>query len=121
MTRTRRRPLTARHLDAYKVALELDRICNPFVARIASTDKKLAAQLQTALPSVAQNFSEGMRRIGNDRVHLLTIALGSADEVRTIIDLIESRGIIEPKEARHADHLADRFCAMAYRLSQRVA
>jgi four helix bundle protein len=116
--RTFRRPLSARNLDAYRVARELNRYCNPFIARTARHDKKLAEQLGKALPSVPQNFSEGMRRTGNDRHHLLTVALGSADEVRSILDNLEDRGIIRPDEARHADHLADRFCAMTYRLAE---
>ena len=80
-------PLSARRLDAYRVALELVSLLQPVVTRIAREDKDLAAQLRRALPSVPQNLAEAMRRTGRDRAHLLTVALGSADEVRCLVDV----------------------------------
>ena len=114
-------PLSARRLDAYKVGLELLTYMRPRVERIARQDKALAHQLKKSLPSTLNNLSEGMRRTGADRPHHLTISLGSADEVRSSIDSAMVSGYIDPQEAQHADGLADRFCAMVYRLRQRFA
>ena len=114
-------PLSARRLDAYRVALELVSLLQPVVTRIAREDKDLAAQLRRALPSVPQNLAEAMRRTGRDRAHLLTIALGSADEVRCIVDVALINQHLLPHEAAQAERLADRVCAMLFRLRQRLA
>lgn len=115
-----RHPLSARRLDAYRVGLELLTTMRPLTDRIARHDKDLAAQLRRSLPSMVKNLSEAMRRTGGDRPHLLTVSLGSADEVRTGIDIAAAYGILDADEARHADALADRFCAMVYRIRQRL-
>lgn len=115
-----RHPLSARRLDAYRVGLELLTVMRPLTDRIARHDKDLAAQLRRSLPSMVKNLSEAMRRTGGDRAHLLTVSLGSADEARSGIDIAAAYGILEPDEARHADALADRFCAMVYRIRQRL-
>ena len=79
-------PASARRLDVYKVALQLVAAVTPLIPRIAQRNSKLGTQLKGALPSVPQNISEGLRRTGNDRAHLLTVALGSADEVRCVLE-----------------------------------
>ena len=115
-----RNPLSARRLDAYKVALQLLAYMRPHVDRMRKTHKDLAKQLDRSLPSITNNLSEAMRRTGADRAHLLTVSLGSADEVRSSIDVALLNGIIPADDAAHADSLADRYCAMAYRLRQRL-
>jgi four helix bundle protein len=115
-----RLPQSARRLDAYKVALELYRFCQPFIAKTRRVDERLADQLQKALPSMPQNLCEGRRRTGNDRYHLLTVALGSAEEVRAIFDILLIQGVMTSDEQQHADELADRFCAMVFRLARRI-
>ena len=114
-------PLSARRLDAYRVGLELQRYMTQRVQRIGRHDKSLADQLKRALASMVNNLSEAMRRTGRDRPHLLTISLGSADEVRASIDVAVVNDYLEAEEAQHAEALADRFCAMTYRLRQRFA
>ena len=114
-------PTSARRLDAYRVALELVAHVQPFVPCIARHDPDLARQLKRAFPSVVQNLSEAMRRTGRDRAHLLTIALGSADEVRAIIDIAQVQQIIAAPQAAAADATADRVCAMLYRIRERLA
>jgi hypothetical protein len=49
----------------------------------------------------------------------LTVALGSADEVRCILDMAAASNMVSTAQATHAEALADRVCAMAYRLHQR--
>ena len=115
------KPTTARRFDAYRVALELVALVRPFAARIRREDKELANQLTRALPSIPQNLAEGMRRVGDDRAYLLTVVLGSADEVRTIVDVALVSGMIEAEEAAHAEELADRVCAMVFRVREKLA
>ena len=114
-----RNPTTARRLDAYKVALELLAYLRPFVQRIAQADKELGGQLKRSLPSIVNNLCEAMRWTGDDRAHLLTVSLGSADEARASVDTAQVFGLMRKHEAEHADGLADRYCAMVYRLRQR--
>ena len=60
-----------------------------------------------------------MRRTGKDRAHLLSVALGSCDEVRALLDTAAAFGVLSAAERLQADALADRICAMTYRLRQR--
>ena len=121
MVNTNRQPLSARKLDAYRVGVELLSYMRPFLERFAKDDRELASQMKRSLPSIVKNLSEAMRRTGADRAHLLTVALGSADEVRSGIDIALAYGLMQPEQARQAEHLADRFCAMTFRLRQRLA
>ena len=112
-------PTSARRLDAYKVSMQLVAFLQPLLVRIARYDKDLAHQMGRSLPSIAHNLTEALRRTGNDRAHLLTVALGSADELRTGIDMVACSGILTQNEAQTAEGLADRICAMLFRLYQR--
>ena len=112
-------PISARNLDIYRVILQLMTYCRPLIPNIARFNKRSANQLTESLFSTEQNLSEGMRRTGKDRAHLLTIMLGSADEVRAILDGAHAFGVITDKELQEADVLADRICAMGYRLRQK--
>ena len=112
-------PFSARRLNAYKVALELLSYMQPHLQRIASRNRELKKQLDRSLPSIVNNLSEAMRRSGADRPYHLGVSLGSADEVRASIDSARVYGLMQPHEAAHADNLADRYCAMVYRLRQR--
>lgn len=112
-------PNSARHLDVYRVTLELITLCRPHRDKLARFNRRLGAQLTESLASVLQNLAEGMRRTGRDRAHLLGVALGSCDEVRALLQAAVAFGVITPSEQRQADLLADRICAMGYRLRQR--
>jgi four helix bundle protein len=114
------KPTSARSLDIYRVTLELVTTCRPLVARISRFNKRSGAQLVESLSSTLQNLSEGMRRIGKDRAHLLTVALGSCDEVRALLDAARAFGVVTATEQQDADELADRICAMGYRLQQKA-
>jgi len=114
-------PTSIRHMDIYRVALELITFCRTLIPRMCRFNRKMGEQIQEALASIVQNLSEGMRRIGKDRGYLFTVALGSADEVRAILDACAAWGIITAEEHMHADNLADRICAMGYRLRQKMA
>jgi four helix bundle protein len=114
-----RLPNSARHLDVYQVTLELIRLCRPYRPRLARFNRRLGTQLTESLSSVLQNLAEGMRRQGADRAHLLTVALGSCDEVRALLETAVAFGVLSEAERQAADALADRVCAMGYRLRQR--
>ena len=115
-----RNPQSARRLDAYTIALELIAYLRPHVERTRKCHKELADQLDRALLSIPNNLCEAMRRTGDDRAHLLTVALGSAEEVRSSVDVALINGLLPPPDAAHAEQLADRFCATTYRLRQRL-
>ena len=115
------RPTSARTLDVYRVTLELIAVCKPLIPRLARFNRREGAQLTESLASVLKNLAEAMRRTGADRAHLLTVMLGSCDEVRAILDSALVFGVITPAEQQNADQLADRVCAMGYRLRDRRA
>jgi four helix bundle protein len=81
----------------------------------------METQFVEALASTLQNLAEGMRRTGKDRAFLLTVALGSCDEVRAILEAAVAFGVLTQSEQQQVDGLADRICAMTYRLRQRCA
>ena len=114
-------PTSARHLDAYRVAIELVEAAGELVPSFARFDTSLASQLKRAAPSVPLNICEAMRRTGRDRAHLLTVAMGSAAEVQAIFDVGLALGLLERPQAQRVEQLADRVCAMLYRVRQRLA
>jgi four helix bundle protein len=113
------RPTSARGLDVRRVILELIRLCRPLIERIRRFNKRTGDQFVESLFSTLQNTDEAMRRIGRDRPHLLTVALGSCDEVRSILDGVAAVGVVTADEHQEADLLADRICAMLYRLREK--
>ena len=112
-------PRSARQLEVYQVTLELIATCQPYRSRLARFNRRLGAQLTESLASVLQNLAESMRRTGADRAHLLTVALGSCDEVRALLEAAVAFGVLTEAEQRAADALADRVCAMGFRLRAR--
>lgn len=87
---------------------------------ISKHDRDLERQLKRAASSILLNLAEGLRRTGRDRRHLLSIALGSAAEVRAIIDIAVRWTWIDEALAARLEALADRECAMLYRLHQKA-
>jgi hypothetical protein len=49
------------------------------------------------------------------------VALGSCEEVRALLEAAVAFGVLSEAEQQSADALADRVCAMTYRLRQRWA
>jgi len=114
-------PTSARRLDLYQVTLELIALCRPFGPRLKRFNRRLGAQLTESLASTLQNLAEAMRRTGSDRAHLLTVSLGSCEEVRALLEAAVAFGVLSVAEQQQADAVADRVCAMTYRLRQRWA
>jgi len=115
------RPDSCRNLDVYRLTLELITLCRPLSERLQRFNRRLGAQLTESLSSTLQNLAEGMRRTGKDRAHLLTVVLGSCDEVRALLEGAVAFGVLSQAEQRQADALADRVCAMTYCLRKRCA
>ena len=112
-------PTAARRLDAYRVTLELIAACQTLCSRLARFNRRLGAQFVEALASTLQNLAEAMARTGRDRAHLLTVALGSCQEVRALLEAAVAFGVLSHTDHERIDALADRVCAMIYRLRQR--
>ena len=112
-------PNSARGLDVYRVTLELISLLKPYRSRLSRFNRRMGAQLTESLSPTLQNLAEAMRRTGKDRAHLLTVALGSCDEVRALLEAASAFGVLSADEQKRADALADRVCAMTYRLRQR--
>jgi four helix bundle protein len=105
--------------DVYNCSLSLIRTLVPLLQRLVACDAKLADQLRRAAQSVALNIAEANRRTGKDRRNRFRIALGSAAEVASCVDVAVALGYTG--EAEHADAyaLVDRVRAMTYRLASR--
>ena len=114
-------PDSGRRLDVYRLTLELITVCRPYDQRMRRFNRRLSSQLTESLSSTLQNLAEAMRRTGKDRAHLLSVALGSCDEVRALLDTAAAFGVLSAQEQGQADALADRICAMTYRLRQRCS
>ena len=65
------------------------------------------------------NIGEGNRRVGGDRAYHFRVASGSADEVRVHLRTAEAFGYLSAGEIAAGVELADRVCAMLYRLIRR--
>lgn len=114
-------PDSIRRLDVYRVTLQLISRCQPHRVRLKRLSRRMEAQFTEALASTLQNLAEGMRRTGKDRAYLLTVALGSCDEARALLEAAVAFGVLPQSEQQQVDALADRVCAMTYRLRQHCA
>lgn len=63
-----------------------------------SREYGLRDQMQRAAVSIASNIAEGAERGGRDFVRFLTIARGSAAELRTQCYIASKIGILKPEE-----------------------
>lgn len=103
--------------DALGVALELIREMRRIIDKVRKRDAELAKQLRRACTSVPLNLSEGNRRLGKDRIHLWSIAAGSADEARTCLLIAEAWAYVGHDEIAKPMALLDRELAMLWRLT----
>jgi four helix bundle protein len=84
---------------------------------IARQDSDLAKQLRRAASSVTLNLSEGLQRVGGDRLHVWRVAAGSNAEIKAALKTaIAWRYLDEPAvEAALAFH--DRVTAMLFKMT----
>ena len=104
--------------QALDLALDLIRSLRPAAQRLRSRDAALCRQLRSAASSVALNLGEGSGRLGQDRRHHFSIALGSALEVRTILRVALAWGDVDPVLTREPLALLERVLAMLWRLAR---
>ena len=101
-------------LEIYTDALQLTREMRDVVTKIAQSDADLGKQLRRALTSVPLNIAEGeWRRNGNARARFET-AMGSANEVRAILETADAMGYVAA-DARQVDVL-DRIARTLHKL-----
>ena len=105
--------------DAYDNAMEISREIRPIVQAIQPHDPKLADEGRRATRSIALNVAEGRKRSGKDRTHAFKIALGSADEVRAVLDQAEVWDYVPVEKMVTVRALLDREVAMLWRLGRR--
>jgi four helix bundle protein len=101
-----------------ELSLSLIRLLKRLIAKIASRDRDLARQIQRAAASVPLNVSEARRRAGGDRRHLFRVALGSAAETATALEIAVGWGYLEDAEVAKALALLDRIQAMSWRAAK---
>ena len=104
--------------DAYDRSLELLRLLVPVMARLGAVDAGLTDQLRRAAQSTALNIAEGNRRTLRDRRNRFRIALGSAAEVASCLEVACALGYLEAAQVAEPLALVDRVRAMTYKLSK---
>ena len=100
------------------VAVSLIPLLKSPCEKIARRDPDLARQVRKAGSSVPLNVSEARRRAGRDRGHLFRVALGSAAEVGTALEVAVGWGILEPADIAEVLAVLDRIRAMAWRAAR---
>ena len=104
--------------DAYDVALQILKLLRSVLAQLRQNDRSLTDQTQRAAQSMVLNVAEGRRRLGRDRKHLFSIALGSAAEVRAALEVACALGHVAADSVGEPLALLDREVAMLWRLSR---
>jgi four helix bundle protein len=103
-------------LVAHELALQAITLVRPIIEKVARHDPDLARQMRRAASSAPSNLAEGNRRQGRDRQHLFSVALGSADELKTQLRVAHAWGYAPEKELAPAVEIVDRVCATTHRL-----
>ena len=103
--------------DAYTNALALYRA-------VVAVGKRLPKghvidQLTRASESIALNVAEAHPALGADRARRFRIASHEASECLAAIDLLEIRGLVKGETLVALRTLANRECAMLWRLGRR--
>jgi four helix bundle protein len=102
--------------EAQTIAREFIAAVRPLVEQIELRDKSLADQLRRAATSAALNTAEGNRRDGRDRAARFRIAAGECAEAATAVQVATAWGYVPDAAGTAALTLADRLCAMLWRL-----
>jgi len=102
-------------LDAYRVAVALDRIVADAAKRAGRGHAWLCDQALRASGSAVLNLSEAVGREGADRARHLRIARGSLLETDAALTLLANRGACTEASRREAYALTVRLAAMLQR------
>jgi four helix bundle protein len=103
--------------DVLRLALRLIALLRRCVEQVGRHDRSFASQIRRAASSVPLNIAEGNRRIGRDKTHHFRIAAGSADELRTALQVAEAWGYIDRKSSTETLELLDRVLAILWKLT----
>ena len=103
---------------AYDVTIELLYALRPILKRIEAREADLAKQLRRAASSTLQNICEANKRVHRDRANRFRVAGGEASEVKGSLEAAVAFEYVERSEIAAAFELADRICAMTYRLAK---
>jgi four helix bundle protein len=85
-------------LKIYPVVLEVIRRLRPLLAVIERKDRDLGRQLRRCASSAGLNLGEGMYSRGRNRAAKYHVALGSAREMLSCLEVAEAFGYIGPIE-----------------------
>ena len=80
---------------AFALSLDVIRQLRGLVDKIRTHDASLAKQLSRAASSVSLNLAESRGRRGGDRMHLLRIAKGSAEESAACLYVAQAWGYMD--------------------------
>ena len=101
-------------LIAKEVAMDLIRALREPLERLKVQDAELEDQARRAAVSVALNVAEGARRFGKDRAQYWRIAMGSANELDTALQIAVAWGYFTAEEV--PAELADRMVRLLWGL-----
>ena len=101
---------------AQTIAYEFIAAVRPIVVALELRDRNLADQLRRAATSAALNLAEGNCRAGRDRVARFRIASGECAEAVAALRIAVALGCVGDDAIGEALGLADRLCAMLWRL-----
>jgi len=107
-------------LKIYPVTLEVIRRLRPLLAVIERKDRDLGRQLRRCAASTGLNLGEGMYSRGRNRAAKYHVALGSAREMLSCLEVAEAFGYIRPIDAALRTDF-DRLIGSLVRLVERSA
>ena len=102
--------------EAKEMAKQIVSEIRPMLAEIKQHDPDLWDQAYRAAKSMALNVAEGGKRTGKDRNYHFSISAGSADELKTALEIAVAFGHISEASLVPALVLIDRELAMLWRL-----
>lgn len=107
-------------LRVYSLALRLVQLCTPIADRIRRSNKALAFQLDKCAPSVPLNIAESEWRTGGHGRERLETAMGSAREVKAVLDVTLAARLLSEDDIAEAWRVADKLCASLWKMTRRA-
>ena len=102
--------------EAKEMAKAIVSEIRPALAAIRKQDADLFDQAYRAAKSMALNVAEGGKRMGKDRNYHFSVSAGSADELKTALEIAVAFGHLTEGSLTTAMALLDRELAMLWRL-----
>ena len=109
-----------KNLEVYRLILEFIKLAAVVIKHVPRGQSHLTDQLRRASTSMAFNTAEGAGEFAKkEKARFYRMALRSATESSSIIDVICGFGFIGAELYDQADHMLDRIIAMLTKLVQR--